>query len=197
MSEASLLEILVPRDGLKKLQVEYLWHDEKDVKATNQWKKVVFHCRKGGFLSGALPLGARKDLLIGHIHSAHKEDFEEKRSWEDISEDNVFKNRGGIKAIQWVFVSEYAMQELEKCADKVRIHQITGQVTKELGVGKPRIDRMKCQVQSQPITESLSTRETAGVVVGPGLVVALLCGGLLGIGVATKRSARVFRQRRR
>ncbi|MCJ1365847.1 hypothetical protein MMC16_004972 [Acarospora aff. strigata] len=128
ISEFAIIQVAVPGNLINSLSTEHLWFGDHD-KPTDQWKKLVWHGRKGLRLPKEIRYLEEKDLLIGHIAMSgiHRE-YEQMVDSTRIRESDVLTvkvNSEERKALQWIFNTYKATDGFEEhCSGKVWIHGV-------------------------------------------------------------------------
>ena len=118
-----IIEMYVPEVFIRTLDVKYLWLDD----ARNEWRKLVWLCRRRQHLTPDLKYLTSKALLIGHA-SGINEKYEQMDHFSQIEERHLLQvliDNVQTMAIQWVFNTDAAEDGVAlHCKGRIQVHNI-------------------------------------------------------------------------
>ena len=127
VSELCMVQVAVPEPFTASISKKFLWFDERQ-QPTDEWKKLIWHSRRGRQFPEELDYLYQKDLLIGHIASGKNVKYERMSSHAEIRDHDLLTVAVGDeerRAVQWVFNTAAAVRGFtEHCRDSIWLHSL-------------------------------------------------------------------------
>lgn len=108
-----IVEVVIPNHKIESLSSTQL---QKTYWPSEEWKKLVWHCRNGIKLPSELRKYKQASLIIGTIAKKPNKAFTRMDTFAQIDESCVLKTKDGCDAIQYVFDNDEGVEILEGLA---------------------------------------------------------------------------------